>query len=67
LAQTDAPAKPFIEKGIITEAEFPSKIAEELRRAEKARRNSFRRGSLGRLRKTAEVNDIFAGETRTAS
>jgi hypothetical protein len=42
LAQTDAPAKPFIEKGIITEAEFPSKIAEELRRAEKARRNSFK-------------------------
>jgi len=29
LAQTDAPAKLLIENGVITEAEFPAKIAEE--------------------------------------
>jgi hypothetical protein len=29
LAQTEAPAKLLIEKGVITEAEFPATIAEE--------------------------------------
>jgi len=29
LIHTDAPAKLLIEKGVITDAEFPAKIAEE--------------------------------------
>jgi hypothetical protein len=45
--RTDALAKLIIEDGIITEAEFPAKIAEERSTTEKAHRDSLRRESFG--------------------
>jgi hypothetical protein len=47
LPQTYAPAKLLIETGVITEAKFPKKIADELATCRKAHRDSFRREGVG--------------------
>ena len=46
LAQTEALAMLLIEKGVITEAAFRAKLAQERARAKKAHRDSFRRESF---------------------
>ncbi len=46
LARTDALAKLFIKKGVITEAAFRAKLAQERARAKKAHRDSFRHESF---------------------
>jgi hypothetical protein len=73
LPQTHAPAKLLIETGVITEAEFPKKIADELATCRKAHGDSFRREGVGlaaqgdrekRATAPSQFNEILACEMR---